>query len=198
MLTNLSKEQQLIILGLVVVIVSGLGVMAYRRFIPSESGDMFVSEPQANLPIVKTPEIVVHVTGAVKKEGVYKLKPGDRIVDVLELAGGAEMRADFSSINLAEKVKDGQKIVIPVKQKVSERIAGNSVTRGSGVSSGKVNINSAGKKELCKVGGIGATTAERIIEYRSAKGPFSKVEDIMKVKSIGKSKFNKIKNQICL
>ncbi len=115
MLTNLSKEQQLIILGLVVVIVSGLGVMAYRRFIPSESGDMFVSEPQANLPIVKTPEIVVHVTGAVKKEGVYKLKPGDRIVDVLELAGGAEMRADFSSINLAEKVKDGQKIVIPVK-----------------------------------------------------------------------------------
>jgi competence protein ComEA len=199
MLNNLTKEQQLIILGLVLVIVAGLGVMAYRRMAPSGDDEISIEGPADNTQITKRPEVIVHVSGAVGREGVYRLRSGDRKIDAIKLAGGATALANLSSINLAEKMKDGEKIIVPEKPKVVARVSGEPVNRGSGtVQVGKVNINTAGEKALCKVKGIGKTTAKRIVEYRISNGPFSKIEDIMKVKSIGKSKFGKIKNQIII
>lgn len=189
---DLSKEQKLIILGLVLVIVAGLGVMVFRHFAADGPEEILIEEPgsQGKVQSERAGQIVVHVAGAVKREGVYRLKFGDRIIDALELAGGAIPSANLSSINLAEKVKDGQKVLVPVKRKVLERV--------SRTSSGKVSINTATENELCKIKGIGKSTAKRIIEYRSTSGPFSKIEDIMKVKSIGKGKFGKIKDQITI
>lgn len=202
MLNELTREQQLIILGLVLVVTAGLGVMTFRHYAPAESSAILIEETQhpKAVNVEKAGQLIVHVAGAVKGEGVYKLKFGDRIIDALNLAGGPADLADLSSINLADKVKDGQKINVPVKRISVERISGGPVNRGSGASSSgrKVNINSAGNKELCKIKGIGATTAKRIIEYRSSNGPFSKIGDIMKVKSIGKGKFGKIKGQITI
>lgn len=198
MLKDLSREQLLIILGLVLLIIVGLGVMAFRRFAPSESSEIFIDEPQESSIVVKKAELIVHVAGAVNKEGVYRLKHGDRIIDALKLADGATPSANLSSINLAEKVKDGQKIIVPVKQIVVQRKSGNPMSQGSGSSSGKVNINSASEKQLCKITGIGPSTAKKIIDYRQTTSPFSKIEDIMKVKSIGKGKFGKIKDQITI
>lgn len=190
------------ILGLVLLIVSGLAVTAYRRNFANQADEIIMPGPlqmgDENAPMVA--EIVVHVSGAVKREGVYRLKLGDRTLDALKLAGGAQSCADLSLLNLAEKVKDGQKIVVPEKVKpvVSVRISGDPVIRGSGVASGKVNINAAAESGLCKVRGIGPSTAKRIIEHRTANGPFSRIEDIMKVKGIGKGKFEKIKEQITI
>jgi competence protein ComEA len=198
MLGDLSREQQLVILGLVLIIVAGLGVMAYRHCAGNGSEEILIEEPGGKIQIEKAGGVIVHVTGAVRREGVFKLKFGDRIIDALNLAGGAAASADLSSINLAEKVKDGQKIIVPSKIKSSVRVSGNPVTGISGTSSSKVNINSAGEKELCKIKGIGPSTAKRIIEYRSANGPFSKIEDVMKVKSIGKGTFGKIKDGITI
>jgi competence protein ComEA len=199
MLNSLSREQQLMILGLVLVIVAGLGVMAYRRLAPGGVDEIVIDEPAGNDRVAERPQVIVHVSGAVKREGVYRLKSGDRIIDALKLAGGAALDANLSSINLAEKVKDGEKIIVPAKPKVVERMLGDQGIRKSGTSpTGKVNINAAGEKELCKVRGIGPTTAKRIVEYRSSNGPFSKIEDLMKVKSIGKGKFGKIKEQITI
>lgn len=178
--------------------------MAYRHFAPGAFEEIVIDEPEsqgkAKSEKVEAAKIIVHVAGAVKREGVYKLKYGDRVIDALNLAGGAASSANLSSINLAEKVKDGQKIMVPVKRIALERKSGNPVIRVSGtsLSSGKANINTANEKELCKVSGIGPTTAKRIIEYRSSNGLFSKIEDIMKVKSIGKGKFEKIKEQITI
>ncbi len=204
MLKDLSREQLFIIIGLVLVILSGLGVMAYRRLAGDESEEIVIEEPTQEMQRIEVGKVVVHVTGAVKQEGVYKLKLGDRVIDALGLAGGAAPDANLSSINLAEKVKDGQKIIVPVKVKVVERRSGDPGIRGSGTSSGKtavsgkVNINIASEKELCKVRGVGPSTAKKIIEHRSTNGPFSKIEDIMKVKGIGKGKFAKIKEQIII
>ncbi len=203
MLKDLSREQQLIILGLALVVVTGLGVMAFRHFVSDASSEILIEEPdpQETMPVKEFGRVIVHVAGAVEREGVYKLKFGDRVIDALKLAGGAIANADLSSINLAEKVKDGQKITIPVKSKLVEMGSGNPVIRRSEPSSGgagKVNINTADEKELCKVKGIGPSTARKIIEYRSNSGSFSKIEDIMKVKGIGKGKFGKIKDQIVI
>ncbi|MEE8637424.1 MAG: helix-hairpin-helix domain-containing protein [Candidatus Margulisiibacteriota bacterium] len=192
MLENLSKEQKLIILGLVLVIVAGLGVMAFRHFAEDGPEEILIEEPesQGKVQIERAGQILVHVAGAVKQEGVYSLKFGDRIIDVLELAGGATASANLSSINLAQKIKDGQKVLVPVKRKVLERV--------SRTSSGKVSINTATEKELCKVKGVGKTTAKRIVEYRKTNGAFSIIEDVMKVKGIGKGKFGKIKDEIII
>jgi len=193
---NLSKEQKLIILGLILVIFSGLGVMAYRRLAPATGSEIIIEEPNHT---IEKPKIIVHVTGAVIVEGVYKLKAGDRVVDAIELAGGILPNADLSTINLAEKIKDGVRILVPAKPKVIARLSDNQMTRKSGTSpAGKVNINTASEKDLCKVKGIGKTTAKKIVDHRSSNGPFAKIEDIMKVKSIGKGKFGKIKGMICL
>lgn len=204
MLKDLSREQQLIILGLVLVIVMGLAVMAYRKFAPLSGQEISIQEPdpQGHLPLNDAGKMVVHVTGAVRREGVYKLRFGDRVIDALELAGGAKPNANLSSINLAEKVKDGQKIVVPKRPERAALVrgSGNLGIGGLGTSSSarKVNINVADVKELCRVKGIGPSTAKRIVEHRTANGPFSKIEDIMKVKGIGKGKFGKIKDQIII
>ncbi|MEA3492852.1 MAG: helix-hairpin-helix domain-containing protein [Candidatus Margulisiibacteriota bacterium] len=192
---NLTKEQQLIILGLVLIIISGLVVMGCRHFIPDKSEELVIEDPQQT---IEKPRIIIHISGAVQREGVYRLNAGDRVVDALNLAGGVSANSNLSSINLAEKVKDGQKIIVPAKQKVIVRGPGDLGIGGSGTFSGKVSINAAGEKELCKIGGIGPSTAKRIIEYRSKNGPFSKIEDIMKVKRIGKGKFGKIKDEIII
>ncbi|MFC1637711.1 helix-hairpin-helix domain-containing protein [Candidatus Margulisiibacteriota bacterium] len=198
MLGDLSREQQLIILGLVLVIVAGLGVMAYRRLVVDGPVEVKIEEPTGEEENSRAGAILVHVAGAVRQEGVYKLKHGDRIIDVLELAGGAAALADLSSLNLAEKVKDGQKVIVPVKAVSSVRVSGDPVpgVSGTSASSAKININSATEKDLCKISGIGPSTARRIIECRQANGPFSRIDDIMKVKGIGKGTFGKIKGQI--
>ena len=184
---NLTKEQQLIILGLVLVIIAGLAVMGYRKFIPDKSDEILITEPQQ---AIDKPQIIIHISGGVKREGVFKLNAGDRIVDAINFAGGVTANAELSSVNLAEKVKDGQKIIIPLKIM-------NLKANGS-ASSGKISINRASAKELSKVSGIGTSTAKSIVEYRSKNGPFSRIEDIMKVKRIGKSKFKKIKDEISI
>src|SRR3989338_8193102 len=186
---ELSKEQQLIILGLVSLIITGLSVMAFRHFFPAESSEIMIEESKLSSPIMDVAEIIVHVSGAVNGEGVYKLKTGDRVIDAIEMAGGATSQADLPSVNLAEKVKDGQKVNIPVKVQSVERVSGNSGLRSLGTAPGKININSASASELCKINGIGPGTAAKIIEYRSSNGSFSKIEDIMKVKTIGQGKF---------
>lgn len=195
---ELSKEQQLIILGLVSLIITGLSVMAFRHFFPAESSEIIIEESKLSSPIMDVAEIIVHVSGAVNGEGVYKLKTGDRVIDAIEMAGGATSQADLPSVNLAEKVKDGQKVNIPVKVQSVERVSGNSGLRSLGTAPGKININSASASELCKINGIGPGTAAKIIEYRSSNGSFSKIEDIMKVKTIGQGKFGKIREKITI
>lgn len=205
MLTDLNRQQQLIILGLCFLFVIGLGVMIYRHTFAASSAEISVEISDTAVhkigQAVTEAKLFVHLTGGVKREGVYKVKLGDRIVDVISLAGGATPLADLSSINLAEKVKDGQKIVIPIKKiLVKQRNNGSAVEQRMPFSSslGKISINSADVKALCKIKGIGQSMAKRIVEYRTKNGPFYKVEDLTKVKGIGSGKLKKIKNEVAL
>lgn len=127
-LSSLTKEQQLILLGLVVSIVVGLGVMAYRHFSEKPTGEIVIKRPKGDEQVSQRIGVVVHISGAVRREGVYKLNPGDRLLDAIKIAGGAFPLADLSAINLAEPVKDGEKIVVPVKREEREGISGDQDT----------------------------------------------------------------------
>lgn len=130
-------------------------------------------------------ELTVHVAGAVNLPGVYRLHEGDRVVDALEKAGGPLAEADLESLNLAQQVQDGQKIVVPVEGEEKDETGHD--TRGGG--NDKVNLNYADRKELEELPGIGPTLAGRIMAYREEKGSFRSVEELKQVAGIGEKKF---------
>ena len=153
-------------------------------------------------------EIIVHVAGAVKENGIVKLKSNARIVDAIEAAGGLADGADLTEVNLAYTVQDGQKIYIPsVEEKNTKEIINKIITEGGGnvivgsieensKSTGKININKATATELMNIPGVGEVTAAKIIEYRETQGTFKTIEDIKNVSGIGDAKFNAMKEYI--
>lgn len=148
-------------------------------------------------------EIIVHITGEVKNEGIIKIKKDSRLADVIEEAGGTTEEADLSKVNLAYQVKDGQKIYIPNinDKKIQEYIteeAGDSIIIEEKERKSKVNINTATQTELETLSGIGPSTALKIINYREENGKFKKIEDIKNVPGIGEAKFENIKEEICI
>lgn len=155
------------------------------------------SQPKTEFPEESLVEgekfISVDVSGAVNKPGVYQLKENSRVEDAVVVAGGfsADSNSEYvsKSINLAQKLVDGTKIYIPFRGE-----AGATVVAGVAGSSTTsiININSATQKDLESLSGIGPVTAGKIISNR----PYSKIEDLISKKVIGKAVFDKIKNEI--
>lgn len=145
--------------------------------------------------------IIVHITGAVEKQGIVEIKKDARISDVIKKAGGITEEADLSKINLAYTVKDGQKIYVPnIHDKkdveyITEK-AGEAVIEEEKERKEKININTATQTELETINGIGPSTALKIINYRTENGRFKKIEDITNVPGIGEAKFKSIKDSI--
>ena len=134
-----------------------------------------------------TAEVWVDISGAVVSPGVYQLVNGDRIKDALVAAGGLTGLAgrDFvaTTINLAARVKDGDKIYIPA--------AGSEV---AGAATGRVNLNKATTNELMSLDEIGTARAQAIIDSR----PYAAVADLVAKKVISQAIFEKIKDKIAV
>ena len=183
------------------------------KILPTNTENI-VSEENTNENKIETEikEIVVHITGAVKKEGIVYLKEGDRIIDAIEKAGGETKNADLSQVNLAYVLSDGQKIYIPNKnEKIDDFIivAGTGITTNTSQAStgtsrnaenntgtSKVNINTANEVELDSLPGIGPSIAKKIVTYRNENGKFNNIEDIKNVSGIGDAKYEELKNYI--
>ena len=131
--------------------------------------------------------ILVYVVGAVKAPGVYELPKGSRFSDAVKAAGDVLPYADMGAVNMAEPVTDGMKIYISLDPEQADQ-------KGHGL----ININQASAKELEALPGIGAVTAEKIVQYREGHGLFQSREDLKKVPSIGDGKFRKLEDQITL
>ena len=137
-----------------------------------------------------TPGLKVYITGAVKREGVYTLKPGDRLEQVLEAAGGATEDADLSSpsLNLALRVEDEGRYHIPFK--------GEIVAKPISTDEGKININTASASLLETLPGIGETLAKRIVDYREKNGPFRSIQELTRVSGIGTATLEALRDLI--
>jgi competence protein ComEA len=156
--------------------------------------------------------ITVHVAGAVKKPGVYRLSSSARVVDAVASAGGALRNADLESINLAQTISDTEQIYIPMQKVSRPRVTtaprlrpqrtmpttAPAIVGGStGAQSGRlINLNTATASELDSLTGVGPSTAKAIIAYRTKKGLFSKVEDLLNVPGIGPSKLAALRDQV--
>ena len=152
--------------------------------------------------------VFVDISGRVKNPGVYEVKAGTRLFQVIEKAGGLCDDADINQLNRAEAVWDGEKVVI---QSQNPELNGANLTTGSGQSQelngqnssvqqgngtdsyGRVNINNADEVTLQTIPGIGPSKAQRIVEYRKANGMFQSTEDIKNISGIGDKTYENIK-----
>ncbi|MFR0585429.1 helix-hairpin-helix domain-containing protein [Lactobacillus porci] len=154
-------------------------------------------------------KVVCDISGAVKEEGVYTLKSGSRLQDLIDAAGGLTSRAQIKAINRSLLLQDQDKVYIPYKGEKTAAaptagIASNAAASSSSSSSspaassaaGKVNLNTATAADLQKLNGIGEKKAEQIIAYREQKGGFKSIDELKEVSGIGDKTFDALKDQI--
>ena len=139
------------------------------------------------------PVIVVDVAGKVRRPGLYRLPPGSRVDDAVRRAGGALRGIDLSSLNLAARVVDGQQIL--VGRSVAAPVPASSAGL-SAAAAGPVSLNSATLDELEALPGVGPVLAQHIIDWRSAHGGFSSVEQLNDVPGIGEVKFGALRSLV--
>jgi len=195
--------------SLIIIISFGIVLCVFIYFFTNEQNnntilpsELYVSQNTIQEG-VENNTIIIHIDGEVMNPGIISLPTEARISDAIDAAGGTTELADISKINLAYKLSDGQKLKIPSIYDVEEVIyiqnnAGNEVVLSENTKNAIININSASQSELENLPGIGPSTASKIIDYRSKNGNFKKIEDIMNVSGIGESKFNSIKDYICI
>jgi len=180
------------------------------------------SAPPRGLPVQLSPPptpvpLQVYVSGGVAQPGIYSLPLDSRVQDAIDAAGGLLPQAALYSINLAAPVKDGERLDIPILAPTTQpqavsAAAPAAVQAAVSVSEpqimptaavlpaepGKVNINTAGLEELDTLPGVGPVTAQKIIDYRQANGPFQTIEAIMDVSGIGPATFVKMQDLITI
>ncbi len=191
------KRVAFIVVFVLVILVGSFFSFWQKSSVDENTSSGEVLAKGTHKPEEKSSEIVVYISGAVNKPGVYKLFSNGRVIDLITMAGGLTLDGDAAKINMAQQIKDGMHINVPSR----EMEAGNG-TPTSGASKGKVgdkiNINSGDKNELDRLPGVGPALAERIIEYRQANGSFNDIEGLKKVPGIGTSKFEKMKEKITI
>ncbi len=169
-----------------------MAVFAASVFVISRGGPPPIEAP---VPLAIAPVLLtVDVAGGVRNPGVYSLPAESRVVDAIKAAGGANSGTDLSDINMARVMKDGEQIYVEPVVKISGGT--RSVVKRVVKRSGPLNINRATVKEFDSLPGIGPVIAGRIVAYRKSNGPFSALEDLLKVSGIGPSKFAQFKSKV--
>lgn len=164
--------------------------------------DIFVEAPVSTVQKIENRTITVYINGEVKNPGVFTLKLGSIVDDLVKAAGGLTSEANLNTkVNLAKKLKDEDYIYIDKKidGTMQNSIIGTAIPSApvSSINSdGKVNINTASMEELDKLPGIGPVTAQKIIDYREKNGGFSSIEDLNNIPGIGDKTLDKFRDNI--
>ena len=143
---------------------------------------------------------LVHVAGAVRHPGVYRLHDGDRVKDAVERAGGARTGADVNAINLAAKVADGQQVVVPRRGAAAPAVGDAGAGEGAvgAATQTPVSLNSATAAQLDTLDGVGPATAQKILDYRREHGGFRSIDDLGEVPGIGPKRMAALRGKVQL
>lgn len=190
-------KKWLMILAVVVIIV----LIAYIGINLSQKDDkLFIVESmdnQLNETVISDINsqniIIVDVKGEVLKPGVYEMSEGDRVVDVIDKAGGFTDEADETTVNLAQRIYDEMVIIVPKK---NEEVNYSSGANQNSSQSNKIRVNTASKEELMTLPGIGEQKALSIIEFREKNGFFQTKEDLLQISGIGEKTLERLEDYI--
>jgi competence protein ComEA len=140
--------------------------------------------------------VVVHVAGAVREPGVYRLRSGARVDDAVGRAGGATSRADLSQVNLAAKVEDGRQVLVPRRVTAAQAAASGGPAAAPATPGVPLNLNTATLEQLDELEGIGPATAQSIIDHREENGGFGSVDELDQVPGIGEVRMATLREQV--
>jgi len=207
------KKEHLIIAALMLALIFGAGVrygcyLAAQKLPPvavlpagGEGAEAVPDTETGQTGPQGEGQVTVYLTGAVIHPGVFTLKAGSRVADALDLAQ-ADPDADLEKLNLAKRLSDGEKILVP-RVRMGEAGTGSEGTSlpaaGEGEpaeASGLVDVNTAGAAELETLPGIGPSKAAAVIRYREEKGPFAALEDLDKVPGIGPATLDNLRDKV--
>lgn len=178
------SRTQVAVYGAIAIAVLLLGARAIRAEGDSSPSMSFASGTGGGLSVDtggSGGDVVVDVTGAVARPGVYRLPAGARVTDAVERAGGATGAALLEAINLAARLADGQQVVVP------KRSPGGTALAATGASSedGPISLGTATVEQLDTIDGIGPVTAQDIVDFRDEHGGLSSVDQLDQISGIG-------------
>jgi competence protein ComEA len=215
-IVNTSSDQKRSFIKIINIVLI-IALLAFGFYLVSKNSNLnqkpdlkssVVSPDEANTfsNIGKT--VIVDIGGAVRNPGVYEMQGNARVIDVIEKAGGLTENVDAKyfdkNINKAQKISDGMKIYIPTVEDLMAAVSrnthssqGDTPQDSSGVlgvytQSGLININTASRKELIDLPGVGEVTADKMISNR----PYNSIDELLTKKVVTKSQFDKIKDKI--
>ncbi len=136
-------------------------------------------------------DLVVDVTGAVRRPGVYRLPAGSRVDDAVRRAGGAGAGAELEAINLAARLADGQQVVVPERGPAAATAAA-----ASGPEAGPISLGTATAAQLGTIDGIGPVTARDIIEFRDQHGGLASVDQLDQISGIGPATMESLRGRL--
>ena len=139
--------------------------------------------------------IVVHVVGAVRHPGVYRLPAGSRTRDAVRRAGGAGRHADLGGVNLATRLADGEQVRVPQRAPPAVAVTGQDAADEPPAI---VHLNSASAEQLDALDGIGPALAQRIVDYRASHGGFGSIDELDEVSGIGPVRLESLRPQLAL
>jgi competence protein ComEA len=142
--------------------------------------------------------VVVHVAGAVRDPGVYRLPADARVDDAVARAGGATRRADLGGLNLAAKVEDGRQVLVPERAPSGGATAGPVAAPSEPAEGQPLNLNTATLEQLDTLSGIGPLTAQKILDFREEQGGFSSVEELGEIPGIGEKRLASLREEVTL
>lgn len=201
---RLTRQEQVIV-GVVALMAAGAVVGSTVLRGPHERGHAVElpvnTAPEANVEKAGTPNataamLVVHVVGQVARPGTYEVPAGARVEDAVTKAGPTIL-ADLDALNLAAKLRDGQKIVVPAYGESADLSSGGVAASGGEEAGRIIDLNTATQAELETLPSIGPIRAKEIIRYRQER-PFRRAEDLMNVPGIGPGTFEKLKDRIAV
>lgn len=160
------------------------------------SGEVAAAQPAAEVRASAPPALVVHVVGAVRRPGLYRLRQGARIADAVERAGGATARADLALVNLAAPISDGVQIVVPRRVPATAPGTASAADPAAGAPQGPVHLNTATLEELDTLPGVGPATAQKILDFRSKHGAFASVDELDAVPGIGPARLEQLRELV--
>jgi competence protein ComEA len=187
-------RSQIFVYAAVAVIVLWVGARAIRGEEAATSSYRFgaeKAEASGGFSIGgQSGDLVVHVAGAVRRPGVYRMPAGSRVDDAVSRAGGAAPGAELEAVNLAARLADGQQVVVP------ERVPGGGAPVGAAAEGGPISLGTATVEQLEEIDGIGPVTAAAIVEFRDEHGGLASVEQLDQVSGIGPATMEALRERL--
>ena len=194
----LQRRRHLLLAAVALVLL----LLAVRYLLPAGTTTPAASlppPPGAGLGAMGTSaaRVVVHVVGAVRQPGLYRLSRGSRIADAIARAGGATPKAALAQVNLAAPLADGEQVVVPARGQAALVPAGGGASSAAGgAAAGPVQLSTATLEQLDTLPGIGPATAQKILDYRTKHGAFSSVDALDAVPGIGPKRLEQLRDLV--